>query len=193
MRKNTIRLVSCAALIVLCMSLSACSDTTTNTSNTSTTQTEKKTTVEQTTEEKSTQEESKTEAPSTKNQDAEREAFKEEIGGSGLTFYNNVRNDVTGNWRVSVIYSNAVMQEHAVNYYKAYFTDNNEIHFVCNLGLKTTTRIKVVAGELEVTVFEYVQSEEHDAKVLPGGQMLAQYYVNMETGAIEEIDIGADQ
>ena len=53
--------------------------------------------------------------------EALKESFKEKIGGSGLTFYKSVQNDVTGNWRVAVIYTDADMVENALDYYNAYF------------------------------------------------------------------------
>lgn len=115
------------------------------------------------------------------------DAFIDEIGGSGLTFYSSVRNDNTGLWRVAVIYTSENMVDHAADYYRAYFTADDEVHFICNLGLSTTTRILYVNGELEVTVFEYTDGEEHDANVLPGGSLLNTYYVNIETGEAEEV------
>lgn len=119
--------------------------------------------------------------------EALQDAFKEKIGGSGLTFYKSVPNDVTGNWRVAVIYTDADMVENALDYYKAYFGSDDEIHFICNLGLKTTTSIKVLAGQLYVDVFEYVDGEEHDAKTLPGGDLLKSYTVDMTTGEATEL------
>lgn len=119
--------------------------------------------------------------------EALQDAFKEKIGGSGLTFYKSVPNDVTGNWRVAVIYTDADMVENALDYYNAYFGSDDEIHFVCNLGLKTTTSIKVMAGQMFVDVFEYVDGEEHDAKTLPGGDLLKSYTVDMTTGEATEL------
>ena len=128
-------------------------------------------------------------APEEDAADAEalQDAFKEKIGGSGLTFYKSVPNDVTGNWRVAVIYTDADMVENALDYYNAYFGSDDEIHFVCNLGLKTTTSIKVMAGQMFVDVFEYVDGEEHDAKTLPGGDLLKSYTVDMTTGEATEL------
>ena len=58
---------------------------------------------------------------------------------------------------------------------------------MCNLGLKTTTSIKVLAGQLYVDVFEYVDGEEHDAKTLHGGDLLKSYMVDMTTGEATEL------
>lgn len=118
---------------------------------------------------------------------AAKKAFEEEIGGSGLTYYDSVRNDSTGKWRCSVIYTSANMVDHALNYYKTFFKSDDELHFICNLGLKTTTKICVVGDKLQVDVREYVDKEEHDAKIMNSGMLLASYLVDMESGAAEKI------
>ena len=120
-------------------------------------------------------------------QDQLRNDFKNSIGGSGLTFYNSVHNDTTGRWRCAVIYTSEEMVNHALDYYKAYFTSDDELHFICNLGLKTTTAISVVMGNLQVDVHEYVDKEEHDANILNSGELLNSYWVNIETGEIEKL------
>mgnify|MGYP000787866733 FL=1 len=40
---------------------------------------------------------------------------------------------------------------------------------------------------LDVSIYEYVDGEEHDAKLLFGGTLLKQYFVYTDTGEIEEI------
>lgn len=120
------------------------------------------------------------------DKEALRDAFEDEIGGSGLTFYSNVHNDNTGNWRVAVIYTSENIVDHAVNYYNAYYGTDDEVHFICNLGLRTTTRFNVYDGVIYASTFDYVDGEEHDANVLPGGDLVTSYSVNIETGEIEE-------
>lgn len=114
-----------------------------------------------------------------------REALDDALGGT--TFYENVRNDVTGKWRVLVFYSAENIVDHAVEYYNAYFSADDEIHIAVNLGLKTTSVMNVSGGVMYVDVHEYVDKEEHDAKVLGGGDLLKSYTVNLETGEIEDI------
>jgi len=118
---------------------------------------------------------------------AAKKAFEEEIGGSGLTYYESVRNDSTGKWRCAVIYTSANMVDHALSYYRTFFKSDDELHFICNLGLKTTTKISVVGDKLQVDVREYVDKEEHDAKIMNSGMLLNSYWVDMETGAAEKI------
>ena len=77
------------------------------------------------------------------------------------------------------------MSEYALDYYKQYFTDDSEIHFIVNFNYNTTTKIMVMGGDLDVTVQEYVAKEEHDAKMLGSGTVLAEYFVNIENALKE--------
>lgn len=99
----------------------------------------------------------------------------------------NVRNDVTGNWRIATIAENIEMQDYALDYYKEYFKSDDEIHAIVNFNYKTTTKISVMDNLLDVSVYEYVDKEEHDAKLLFSGMLLKEYHVNKDTGEIEEI------
>lgn len=76
------------------------------------------------------------------------------------------------------------IQDCAVDYYKAYFDSDNEVHFVVNFALNTTCVIGKYNNHLDVTVHEYADGEEHDAKELGGGDILGQYWVDIETGEI---------
>ena len=106
----------------------------------------------------------------------------------GISFRaDKVRNDTTGNWRISLIAENIDMSEYALDYYKQYFTNDSEIHFIVNFNYNTTTKIMVMGGDLDVTVQEYVAKEEHNAKMLGSGTVLAEYFVNKETGEVEKI------
>lgn len=118
----------------------------------------------------------------------ESEASAESSPLDGIKFsVSKVRNDSTGNWRISLIAENIDMSEYALDYYKQYFTDDSEIHFIVNFNYNTTTKIMVVGGQLDVTVQDYVSKEEHDANVLGSGTVLAEYFVDKETGEIEKI------
>lgn len=106
----------------------------------------------------------------------------------GISFRaDKVRNDTTGNWRISLIAENIDMSEYALDYYKQYFTDDSEIHFIVNFNYNTTTKIMVMGSDLDVTVQEYVAKEEHDANTLGSGTVLAEYLVDKETGEVEKI------
>ena len=118
----------------------------------------------------------------------ESEAPAESSPLDGIKFtVSKVRNDNTGNWRISLIAENIDMSQYALDYYKQYFTDDSEIHFIVNFNYNTTTKIMVVGGQLDVTVQDYVSKEEHDANVLGSGTVLAEYFVDKENGEIEKI------
>lgn len=118
----------------------------------------------------------------------ESEASAESSPLDGIKFtVSKVRNDSTGNWRISLIAENIDMSEYALDYYKQYFTDDSEIHFIVNFNYNTTTKIMNMGGQLDVTVQDYVSKEEHDANVLGSGTVLAEYFVDKETGEIEKI------
>ena len=51
----------------------------------------------------------------------------------------------------------------------------------------STTKISVMGNLLDVSVYEYVDKEEHDAKLLFSGMLLKEYHVNIDNGEIEEI------
>lgn len=113
---------------------------------------------------------------------------KSKLETEGISFHvSNVRNDVTGNWRVALIAENIHMQDYAVDYYKEYFKDDKEIHAIVNFTYNTTSKLTVVGDSIDVTVYEYVDKEEHDAKKLFSGMLLKEYFVNIKTGEIEEI------
>lgn len=98
-----------------------------------------------------------------------------------------VRNDVTEKWRISTISENIEILDYALSYYKEYFSDDSEVHAIVNFANKTTTKITVVADQIDVSIFEYVDKEEHDAKVLFSGSLLKEYSIYTDNGDIEEI------
>lgn len=110
------------------------------------------------------------------------------ISGESFSFSNSVINDVTGKWRLSLIASSKDVTEYAVDYYNTLFSSDDEIHAIVNFTLKTTTCISVLYdGMLDITIHEYVDKEEHDANALFSGMLLKEYFIDIETGVIEEI------
>lgn len=125
---------------------------------------------------------------SEQKEDAAADAEDQTSAIDGIKFtVSDVRNDKTGNWRISLIAENIEMQNCALDYYKHYFKDDKEIHAIVNFNCNTTTKISVVGNKLDVSVFEYVKKEEHDANLLFSGQLLKEYLVDKETGAVEEV------
>ncbi|WP_024346541.1 hypothetical protein [Lacrimispora indolis] len=103
-------------------------------------------------------------------------------------FFKSVINDVTGNWRYATISSNVDIEEYALSYYKNYFKSDNEVHGIVNFTRKTTTRITCSGGILTVSILDYVDGEEHDAKLMYSGQLLETYYVYTDNGDIEKAE-----
>ena len=129
--------------------------------------------------------------PSNEQEDAQ-EALDEALGGSPGMFSKTVRNDATGRWRLFRYSSSETIADHAVQYYNAYFEFDDEVHTAINFSLSTTSVITYSSGYLLVDVHEYVEKEEHDAKMLGGGMLLKQYMVNIETGEIEDLSASED-
>lgn len=98
-----------------------------------------------------------------------------------------LQNDTTGKWHAYLIAENIDISDYALDYYKKYFTDDDEIHAIVNFNYKTTTKISKAGGYLDIVVHEYVDKEEHDAKLLFSGPVLKHCLVNIETGEIEEV------
>ena len=122
-------------------------------------------------------------------QESLRQAFKDNVCNGSATFYESVNNDVTGNWRELVYYGAENILDNIPEYYAAYYKDNNEIHIVVNLGLKTTAILNVLSDDIiDVSLHEYVDKEEHDAKKIGDGELYGQYWVHLDTGEVEKLE-----
>lgn len=138
----------------------------------------------------SKKDESKEETAATEEKDDKsklREDFNKSLGETTPTWYESVRNDKTGNWRELVVYSDkSIDKDLAIAYANAYFESDQEVHFIVNLYLKTTTTINKYGNMLSVTCHEYKDKEEHDAVELGAGTVLNEFTVNMDTGELVE-------
>lgn len=172
------------ALLTVTMFASLVTGCGSSTTNTSKEETQKETVA--TTEAESETTEAETEAP-TEETSEYADYLKKDIG---ILFYSSVRNDTTGNWRNAICSTATTIDEYAYAYYKTYFTADNELHFISNLGLKTTSKLQVSGTALQVTTYEYVDKEEHDAKILGSGMKLDEFAIDLETGEI--IDAAPD-
>ncbi len=148
----------------------------------------------------------------------------------------NVRNDVTGNWRITTIANSSLsdienyafdyyhkyfknndeihaiinfstrttnrlqiwittiansslsdIENYAFDYYHKYFKNNDEIHAIINFSTRTTNRLQISGNSILVTIHEYEEDEEHDAKELFKGDVLSMYTVYADNGDIERI------
>lgn len=103
-----------------------------------------------------------------------------------------MENDATGKWRIVEVSNSTPTSEYAVDYAKAYMTESEmvDIHYIINSNLKTTTKLQVIVGKLEVKTTEYVANEEKDARTIGDGEVLSEQCFDLETG--EEIKAEAD-
>lgn len=107
-----------------------------------------------------------------------------------ISFSENVQNDVTGKWRLARVATMKEIQEYALEYCNSYFKSDDEIHAVINFSLNTTNRLaKVTSSILDVAVYDYVSKEEHDAKALFSGTLLANYQIDTSTGEVTEVPL----
>jgi len=107
-----------------------------------------------------------------------------------LTVLKNVANDLTGNLRIVTIADSLNIEEYAKSYYEKYFESDNEIHAIVNFSLSTTTQISKlssIGNVIDVSIYEYVDKEEHDAKLLFSGMLLKEYFIYLDNGDIEEV------
>lgn len=110
-----------------------------------------------------------------------------DIGGPSIFERNDVRNDTTGNWKISTIAEDVQMVDYALSYYEKYFHGDDEVHGIVNFNYNTTTSITTDGYILYVDVYDYVDGEEHDAKLLFSGTLLQSYFVYLDNGDIEEV------
>ncbi|GEM_PF-3709245 len=144
-----------------------------------------------------TREESVAKWESEKKENKSNETNKREnvIGTSNKNFSNitsekphSIINDKTGNCKFSRISTSENVLEYISSYYKNNFTNSNEIHFIVNYTLKTTTRVsKMLDNVLVVNTYEHVDKEELDAKKLCSGMELGEYWIYLDNGDIQKI------
>lgn len=193
MKKKT-KFFTTAIVIVIAMSLTACGN---STSSSSSNKEVSDKTVENDEIAKSDKpmegdEITESDKPMESNEPAESEETVKngtyDLDDISVTFSDSVRNDVTGNWRLAKVATNTDITQYASAYHDMFIKSDQEIHAVVNFTLNTTTRISMLTSDLmDITVLEYVDGEEHDAKELFGGTLLKQYQLTLSTGALEEI------
>lgn len=123
----------------------------------------------------------------------DKETLKEQVKQEhNLIWLGEVRDDVTGNWRLSECATTDTVDQYALDYYNAFFEDDKEIHGIINFTLKTTTRLRVFNGVISCDTLEYVDGEEHSAKTLFSGDLLLQQEIDIATGEISTLEQNTD-
>ena len=92
------------------------------------------------------------------------------VAGVTMHYSRTVPNDVTGRWRIATCTSATVPETIIPEIFEAFRPEKNEVFWIVNYGLKTTTRLNYFGGDIVYySTLEYVEDEENDAKVLGGG------------------------
>lgn len=110
-----------------------------------------------------------------------------DISTLDITYYDYVRNDVTNKWKHALIVENINIQDYALSYYQTYFKSKDEIHGIINFFNNTSTNLRVSGNSLFCEIHDYVKGEEHDAKLMFSGTLLASYQININTGEVVKI------
>lgn len=110
-----------------------------------------------------------------------------DVGGPVKFKRSDVRNDVTGNWRISIIDENIDIADYALSYYKKLFYNDSEIHAIVNFNYNTTTCITYLSGLLFVDTYDHVRGEEYDANILFSGTHLKQIIIYTDNGDMEKV------
>lgn len=105
-----------------------------------------------------------------------------------MNFAGKVKNDVTENWRYSTTSEDIDIENYALSYYETYFESDNEIHGIINFTRNTTARLNVSGGMIYLSLYDYVDGEEHDAKIMFSGTPLANYIIYADNGDIEKTE-----
>lgn len=92
-----------------------------------------------------------------------------------------LQGDSTGKWRLETVANGTATYKYAVDYAKVYM-DEGDVHYIVNFSLKTTSQLRELQGKLSVITTEYVDGEEHDARVIGSGMVYAKQYFDIETG-----------
>lgn len=101
-----------------------------------------------------------------------------------VTFSSTFRNDTTGRWRKALVSTSEEIQEYALDYYREYFKADDEVHVIYNFSLNTVNCLTVNGDTLFISITDYVDDEEHDAKSACGGTHLGDFQISIESGEI---------
>lgn len=118
----------------------------------------------------------------------------------------SIPDDKTGKQKlVRVATTNGNFEEYAKSYYETYFNKSekkendewpnvSESHYIVNFTTKTVTHIIQIpeVGLLELDVTEYISKEEHSVNTIGTGPVLARYYVYLDNGDIEKLDLSEE-
>lgn len=97
------------------------------------------------------------------------------------------RNDQDGVKVATIAQNNLDPADFAVAYYNTCFGPDDVAHYIENLTTKTSTEIRIINGQVFVTVREYVDGEEHDGELAGSGMVYKEYLLDPDAGTLEEL------
>lgn len=104
----------------------------------------------------------------------------------------NVNNDVTNTWRLTYLskLKENDIEKYAVSYYKKYFENDKETHFLVNSDKTTVTAIANPGGVgvLDVRVYALNEGDEKDEATILTGEVLDEFLVYVDSKNITKID-----
>lgn len=104
----------------------------------------------------------------------------------GLSSAGSIRHDKTGKWKLNRYASSTSPEEFIIDYYKAFFNSDDEVHWIINYTFNTTTCVHCNNGILKIDIYERVPDEEFDASTIGSGMLYATYYADTNTGEIKK-------
>jgi len=135
------------------------------------------------------------ETTSAKSQDSDRSSAKDNLRskGIGIEFKGEMKDDTTGKLRLALTATKVDVIEYAVDYYKAYFESDDEIHAIVNKNSGTTTCISKSGDTLSVKVHKYVEGEEEDTLKLFSGTVMKEETIGLDGSLISSNETAVQQ
>lgn len=99
----------------------------------------------------------------------------------------DVREATNDKWKKSTISGNVKIEEYAISYKNLYMEDG-AVHYIINFNYHTTTQLFFSGELIFADITEYQEKEEHNARTIGRGILLAKYIIYPD-GDIEEIDL----
>lgn len=122
----------------------------------------------------------------TDSQESETTSNKD-IAGVDISFSGPMNDDVTGNFRLARVNTQKETKDYAVDYYHSYFANDDEIHWIVNFSLNTTSSITCMGDQLYIDTYDYVKDEELSAKEIGGGTLLSEYTIDLNSGDVTKV------
>lgn len=109
---------------------------------------------------------------------------------TAVLFYKDMAGDGTGHNRVAIINTEKDLLKYIPEYYYAYFSSDDEFHYVVNNGLGVVYTLEKAGDEIFVTIREFDVSWGYNEEDFTKGEYLGTFRFNLESGKIQELNKG---